>query len=179
MDFLLNIIWRLYGQDRNCDLEPEREALLAQRALRQREFDDQNKTPKFYIPKCDHHLEARWWNKIFTNLEQELNLPVGTLKVTFLIETLPATFQVEEILYEIKEHAAGLNVGRWDKIFSDIKVFRNHKDRIIGDRASINMTKPWMENYAKRVIKICHERGALAMGGMSAFTSGKFISCFR
>ena len=138
-----------------------------------RTYVEQNKTPKYYIPKCEHHLEARWWNKLFTSLENETKLPVGTLRATFLIETLPATFQVEEILYEIREHAAGLNVGRWDKIFSDIKVLRNHRDRILGDRASINMTRPWMENYAKRVIKICHDRGALAMGGMSAFTPGK------
>ena len=134
---------------------------------------EQNKTPKYYIPKCEHYLEARWWNRLFTSLENFMQVPVGTLRATFLIETLPATFQVEEILYEVRDHAVGLNVGRWDKIFSDIKVLRNHKDRILADRSSINMTKPWMENYAKRIIKICHDRGAFAMGGMSAFTPGK------
>ncbi|MES2526259.1 MAG: malate synthase A [Bdellovibrionota bacterium] len=134
---------------------------------------DQNLTPKYYIPKCEHYLEARWWNDLFVSLQTRMSLPKGTLKATFLIETLPATFQVEEILYEIREHAAGLNVGRWDKIFSDIKVLGKHKDRILGDRSSITMGKDWMENYAKRVIKICHERGAFAMGGMSAFTPGK------
>ncbi len=134
---------------------------------------DRNLTPKYYIPKCEHYLEARWWNDLFVSLQTKMGLPTGTLKATFLIETLPATLQVEEILYEIREHAAGLNVGRWDKIFSDIKVFRNHPDRILGDRSSITMTKPWMENYAKRVIKICHTRGAFAMGGMSAFTPGR------
>ncbi|HXH74850.1 MAG TPA: hypothetical protein VNJ08_07785 [Bacteriovoracaceae bacterium] len=134
---------------------------------------EQGKTPKYYIPKCEHHLEARWWNDVFTTLEKDQELQVGTLRATFLIETLPATFQVEEILYEIRHHAVGLNVGRWDKIFSDIKVLRNHPDRVIGDRATINMTRPWMENYAKRVIRICHNRGAFAMGGMSAFTPGK------
>lgn len=133
----------------------------------------QNRTPKYYIPKCEHYLEARWWNDLFTSLEEALFLPVGKLKATFLIETLPATFQVEEILYEIRNHAAGLNVGRWDKIFSDIKVLRNHPHRVIADRSTITMEKPWMENYAKRVIKICHERGAFAMGGMAAFTPGK------
>lgn len=133
----------------------------------------QNKTPKFYVPKCEHYLEARWWSRLFTLLEENLGYPVGTLRATFLIETLPATFQVEEILYELRHHAVGLNVGRWDKIFSDIKVLRNHKDRILADRSSITMERPWMENYAKRVIKICHERGAFAMGGMSAFTPGK------
>lgn len=134
---------------------------------------DRNQTPKYYVPKCEHYLEARWWNDLFVLLQHELGLPSGTLKATFLIETLPATLQVEEILYEIREHAAGLNVGRWDKIFSDIKVLGYHADRVLGDRSSITMTKPWMENYAKRVIKICHERGAFAMGGMSAFTPGK------
>lgn len=133
----------------------------------------QNKTPKYYIPKCEHHLEARWWNDVFIELEKKMNLPTPTLRATFLIETLPATYQVEEILYEIREHAAGLNVGRWDKIFSDIKVLKNHPDRIMADRSSINMARPWMENYAKRVIKICHDRGAFAMGGMAAFTPGK------
>lgn len=133
----------------------------------------QNKTPKYYVPKCEHYLEARWWNDLFTRLEESLGFPESTLRATFLIETLPATFQVEEILYEIRNHAAGLNVGRWDKIFSDIKVLRNHSDRIMPDRSSINMTKYWMENYAKRVINICHSRGAFAMGGMSAFTPGK------
>lgn len=134
---------------------------------------EQGLTPKYYIPKCEHHLEARWWNDVFTEMETWMKLPVPTLRATFLIETLPATYQVEEILYEIREHAAGLNVGRWDKIFSDIKVLKNHPDRIMADRASINMTKPWMENYAKRVIKICHDHGAFAMGGMAAFTPGK------
>lgn len=138
-----------------------------------RMYLEQNKTPKYYIPKCEHYLEARWWNKLFVTLEDYLKIPVGTLKATFLIETLPATFQVEEILYEIKEHAAGLNVGRWDKIFSDIKVLRNYPDRVLADRASINMERPWMENYAKRIIAICHQRGAFAMGGMAAFIPGK------
>jgi malate synthase len=133
----------------------------------------QNQTPKYYIPKCEHYLEARWWNDVFSELEKKMNLPVPTLRATFLIETLPATYQVEEILYEFKEHAAGLNVGRWDKIFSDIKVLKDHPDRVMADRSSITMQKSWMENYAKRVIKICHDRGAFAMGGMAAFTPGK------
>lgn len=133
----------------------------------------QNRTPKYYIPKCEHHLEARWWNDLFTTLENKLSLPVPTLRATFLIETLPAAFQIEEILYEGREHIIGLNVGRWDKIFSDIKVLREFKDRISPDRAEITMKKFWMENYAKRLIKICHSRGAFAVGGMSAFTPGK------
>lgn len=133
----------------------------------------QGKTPKYYIPKCEHHLEARWWDDLFVALERNQKLSIGTLRATFLIETLPATFQVEEILYEVKNHCVGLNVGRWDKIFSDIKVLRNHPDRIMGDRSTITMEKPWMENYAKRIIQICHTRGAFAMGGMAAFTPGK------
>ncbi len=138
-----------------------------------RVYLDQNLTPKYYIPKCEHYLEARWWNDLFVSLQTRLSIPTGTLKATFLIETLPGTFQAEEILFEIKEHAAGLNVGRWDKIFSDIKVLGKHPDRVLGDRSSLTMEKSWMENYAKRVIKICHARGAFAIGGMSAYTPGK------
>ncbi|MGM0589999.1 MAG: malate synthase [Bacteroidota bacterium] len=134
---------------------------------------ERHRTPKFYVPKCEHYLEARWWDKLFTGIEEIAGHEKGTLRATFLIETLPAAFQVEEILYALREHAAGLNVGRWDKIFSDIKVLRTHADRIMPDRATINMEKPWMDQYAKRLIKICHERGALAIGGMSAFTPGK------
>ena len=130
-------------------------------------------TPKFYIPKCEHHLEARWWSKLFSHLEEALDLPKSTLRATFLIETLPAAIQIEEILFELKDHAAGLNVGRWDKIFSDIKVLKSHPDRVMADRSCINMQKYWMDNYAKRLIKICHSHGAFAIGGMSAFTPGK------
>lgn len=133
----------------------------------------QNKTPTYYIPKCEHHLEARWWNNIFKELQTEMELPLGTLRATFLIETLEAAFQMEEILFEIREHAAGLNVGRWDKIFSDIKCLRAHPDRVTPDRSQIDMEKPWMDNYAKKLIKVCHKRGAFAIGGMSAFTPGK------
>jgi malate synthase len=138
-----------------------------------KEYLKRDEFPKFYIPKCEHFLEARWWNEVFSTLEDEFDLIRGTIKVTFLIETLPATLQVEEILFEIKDHAVALNVGRWDKIFSDIKIFQHHPDRILADRATIDMSRPWMENYAKRVIKICHNRGAFAIGGMAAFIPGK------
>ncbi|MCH8566970.1 MAG: malate synthase [Balneolales bacterium] len=131
------------------------------------------KTPKFYVPKCEHYLEARWWNQLLSAIEDYFKLSPGTIKTTFLIETLTAAFQIEEILFELRERAAGLNVGRWDKIFSDIKVLKTHRDRIMEDRATINMHKFWMDNYAKRLIKICHSRGAFAIGGMSAFTPGK------
>lgn len=133
----------------------------------------QGKTPAFYVPKCEHYLEARWWNRLFTLVEQALVLPVGTVKATFLIETLPAAFQIEEILYEIRGHAAGLNVGRWDKIFSDIKTLRAHADRVLADRASIGMNRPWMRAYAEQLVRVCHRHGAFAMGGMAAFTPGR------
>ena len=133
----------------------------------------QGKTPKYYVPKVEHYLEARWWNTLFTRLEEEMELPNSTLRSTFLIETLPAAFQMEEILYELRDHATGLNVGRWDKIFSDIKTLKGHPNRVLADRASISMNRPWMENYAKRLIKICHRHGAFAMGGMAAFTPGR------
>jgi malate synthase len=131
------------------------------------------KTPLFYVPKCEHYLEASWWNQLFSLVESQFDLPRGSLKVTLLIETLPAAFQIEEILYELRERCVGLNGGRWDKIFSDIKILRHHPDRIMSDRSAIDMSKSWMDNYAKRLIKICHMHGAFAMGGMSAFTPGK------
>jgi malate synthase len=133
---------------------------------------DQGKTPKYYVPKCEHHLEARWWNRLFSLLEEALSIPDGTLRATFLIETLPAAFQMEEILWELRGRAAGLNVGRWDKIFSDIKVLREHPDRVLADRGFITLERPWMRSYAMRLVRICHRHGAFAMGGMSAFTPG-------
>ena len=134
---------------------------------------EKGKTPNFYIPKTEHHAEARWWNSLFSALEEDAGMPTGTIRATFLIETLPAAFEMEEILYEARDHAVGLNVGRWDKIFSDIKTFRNHPDKVLADRASIIMQRPWMENYARRCVHVCHSRGAFAMGGMAAFTPGK------
>lgn len=132
-----------------------------------------NKTPKYYIPKIEYPMEARWWNSLFCELQEELGYPKGTLRATFLIETLPAAFNIEEILYELRDHIVGMNVGRWDKIFSDIKTLKNHPSRISPDRSEINMRKFWMENYAKKLVNICHRRGAYAVGGMSAFTPGK------
>ncbi len=135
----------------------------------------QGKTPKYYIPKTEYHEEARWWNAVFSALESEIGVSEGTLRATFLIETLPAAFQMEEILYEFRTHAAGMNVGRWDKIFSDIKVLKNHPDRVMGDRATITIKPdtPWMYQYARRLIQVCHKHGAFAIGGMAAFTPGK------
>jgi len=136
-------------------------------------FLSKGMTPKYYVPKCEHYEEARWWHQLFSTIEKKLAMPHASTRCTFLIETLPAAFQMEEILYELKERIVALNVGRWDKIFSDIKVLKNHADRIAPDRSTITMDRPWMENYAKRLIKICHSRGAMAIGGMSAFTPGK------
>lgn len=129
-------------------------------------------TPKFYVPKIEDYTEAKYWNDVFVETQKLLGIEPGSLRATFLIETLPAAIQMEEILYELRDHIAGLNVGRWDKIFSDIKVLRNHKDKIMEDRSTIDMSKPWMKNYAKRLIKICHSHGAMAIGGMSAYTPG-------
>ncbi|MCB0415022.1 MAG: malate synthase A [Bdellovibrionales bacterium] len=130
-------------------------------------------TPMFYIPKMEHFKEAAWWNSLFAAIERKLNLSSSSLRVTALIETLPASYQVEEMLYELRERALGFNGGRWDKIFSDIKTLRMHENRIMADRSYIDMTRSWMDNYAKNIIKICHKHGAYALGGMSAFTPGK------
>ena len=133
----------------------------------------QGKTPKLYVPKIEHHLEARWWSRVLDRLEDSLDLGRSALRATFLIETLPAALQMEEILWELREHAAGLNVGRWDKIFSDIKVLKEHGDRVLADRGWITMERPWMRDYARRLIEVCHRHGAFAMGGMAAFTPGR------
>ena len=130
-------------------------------------------TPKFYLPKVEHHLEARWFADLFSMAEDELGLERSTFRCTLLIETLPAAYQMEEILYQIREHAAGLNGGRWDKIFSDIKCLKNHEDRVLADRATIGMNREWMSNYAKQLIRVCHLHGAFGMGGMAAFTPGR------
>jgi malate synthase len=133
---------------------------------------DQGKTPKFYVPKVEHYLEARWVNELFVKAQEALGIPQKTFKATFLIETLTAAFQMEEILYEYRDHAAGLNGGRWDKIFSDIKVLKEHEDRVLADRNWINIQRPWMEMYVKQLIKVCHKHGAFGMGGMAPQTPG-------
>ncbi|MDZ4669761.1 MAG: malate synthase A [Phototrophicales bacterium] len=122
----------------------------------------------FYLPKLESHLEARLWNDVFNLAQDELNIPRGTIKATVLIETILATFETEEILYELRDHSAGLNCGRWDYIFSYIKKFHKDPTRVLPDRAQVTMTVPFMRNYALNVIKICHKRGAHAMGGMAA-----------
>ncbi len=124
--------------------------------------------PYFYLPKLENHLEARLWNDIFTMAEQELGIPHGTIKATVLIETILATFEMDEILYELRDHSAGLNCGRWDYIFSAIKKFRNVPDYILPDRAQVTMTTHFMRSYSLLAIKTCHRRNAHAIGGMAA-----------
>lgn len=124
--------------------------------------------PFFYLPKMESHLEARLWNDIFVMTQNELGLPQGTIKATVLIETILAAFEMEEILYELREHSAGLNAGRWDYIFSCIKKFKLDKDFCLADRAKVTMTAPFMRAYALLLLKTCHKRGAPAIGGMSA-----------
>ncbi len=124
--------------------------------------------PYFYLPKMESHLEARLWNDIFVFSQEELKIPRGSIKATALIETVVAAFEMDEILHELREHSAGLNIGRWDYIFSCIKKFRANKDFCLADRAQVTMTAPFMRAYALLLIKTCHRRGAPAMGGMAA-----------
>ena len=124
--------------------------------------------PYFYLPKMESHLEARLWNDIFVFAQKELGIPVGTIRATALIETVVAAFEMEEILYELREHSAGLNIGRWDYIFSCIKKFRANKDFCLADRAQVTMLAPFMRAYALLLVKTCHRRNAPAMGGMAA-----------
>ena len=124
--------------------------------------------PYFYLPKLESHLEARLWNDVFVYAQDALGIPQGTIKATVLIETILAVFEAEEILYELRQHSAGLNCGRWDYIFSYIKKLRNHADYLLPDRAEVTMTVPFMRDYTLHVIKVCHRRGAHAMGGMAA-----------
>jgi malate synthase len=124
--------------------------------------------PYFYLPKLQSHLEARLWNDVFVHAQKALGVPVGSIRATVLIETLPAAFEMDEILWELRDHSAGLNCGRWDYIFSFIKTLRNHADRVLPDRGDVGMTQPFMAAYTSLVIKTCHRRGIHAMGGMAA-----------
>ena len=124
--------------------------------------------PFYYLPKLENHREARLWNDIFVMAQDELGIPRGTIKATVLLETILATFEMEEILYELREHSAGLNAGRWDYIFSAIKKFRNKPGFCLANRAMINMEVPFMRSYALALVQACHKRGAPAIGGMAA-----------
>lgn len=124
--------------------------------------------PYFYLPKLEHYEEAVLWNAVFVAAQEELGLPVGTIKATVLIETITAAFEMDEILHALKDHIVGLNCGRWDYIFSVIKTFRNRPDWVLPDRGLVTMTQPFMRAYSRLLIKTCHRRGAHAMGGMAA-----------
>jgi malate synthase len=134
-----------------------------------RELIDRGTGPYFYLPKLQSHLEARLWNDVFNHAQDALGIPRGTIRATVLVETLPAAFQMEEILYELRDHAAGLNAGRWDYIFSAIKTLREENDATLPDRADVTMTVPFMRAYTQLLVKTCHRRGAHAIGGMAAF----------
>ncbi len=129
---------------------------------------EQGTGPYFYIPKLEHYEEAALWREIFSFAEDEFGLERGTIKATLLIETLPAVFQMDEILHELKDHVVGLNCGRWDYIFSWVKVFHAHPDRVLPDRKQVTMDVPFLRAYSRLLIQICHRRGAFAMGGMAA-----------
>jgi len=129
----------------------------------------QGKGPYFYLPKIENHLEARLWNDIFILAQDLLGIPQGTIRATVLIETITAAFEMEEILYELRDHAAGLNAGRWDYIFSIIKNFRTRGPRfVMPDRSQVTMTAPFMRAYTEQLVRACHKRGAMAIGGMAA-----------
>ncbi|WP_416429781.1 malate synthase A [Paenarthrobacter nicotinovorans] len=129
----------------------------------------QGKGPYFYLPKIENHLEARLWNDIFVMAQDLLGIPQGTIRATVLIETITAAFEMEEILYELRDHASGLNAGRWDYIFSLIKNFRTRGPRfVLPDRGQVTMTQPFMRAYTEQLVRACHRRGAMAIGGMAA-----------
>jgi len=133
-----------------------------------RELLKRGTAPYFYLPKLEHHLEARWWNDVFNAAQDTLGIPRGTFRATVLIETLPAAFQMDEILYELRQHSLGLNCGRWDYIFSFIKKLSRDSHAILPDRGLVTMTQPFLRSYSQLLIKTCHRRGAHAMGGMAA-----------
>ena len=129
--------------------------------------------PYFYLPKMQSYHEAAWWSEVFSFAEDHVGLARGTIKATALIETLPAVFQMDEILYHLRDHIVGLNCGRWDYIFSYIKTLKNHPDKVLPDRQVVTMDKPFLSAYSRLLIRTCHRRGAFAMGGMAAFIPSK------
>ncbi|HZB94510.1 MAG TPA: malate synthase A [Herpetosiphonaceae bacterium] len=134
-----------------------------------RELLERGSGPYFYLPKLESHLEARLWNDVFNAAQDAFSIPRGTIRATVLIETILAAFEMEEILYELRDHSAGMNAGRWDYIFSMIKKFHARADFMLPDRAQITMTVPFMRAYTELLVKTCHQRGAHAIGGMAAF----------
>jgi malate synthase A len=164
--------WHLFEKHLQIDGEPA-SASLFDFALyffhNARYRKEQGSGIYFYLPKLEHHLEARLWNDVFVRAQELVGLPQGTIKATVLIETILAAFQMDEILYELRHHSAGLNCGRWDYLFSYIKKFARHENFIVPDRAQVTMTVPFMRAYTQLCIKTCHNRGAFAMGGMAAY----------
>ena len=138
-----------------------------------RELLTRNSGPYFYLPKMESHREARLWNEVFVAAQDWLGIPRGTIRATALIETILAALEMDEILYELRDHAAGLNAGRWDYIFSAIKKFRLRRETTLPDRAQVTMTVPFMRAYTELLVKTCHRRGAHAMGGMAAFVPSR------
>ena len=138
-----------------------------------RELLDRQTGPYFYLPKMESHREARLWNDVFVAAQEWLGIPQGTIRATVLIETILAALEMDEILYELREHAAGLNAGRWDYIFSAIKKFRLRPETTLPDRGQVTMTVPFMRAYTELLVKTCHRRGAHAMGGMAAFVPSR------
>jgi malate synthase len=129
--------------------------------------------PYLYLPKLEHHTEAQLWNDVFVRAQEAVGLERGTVRATVLIETLPAAFQMEEILYALREHSSGLNAGRWDYIFSTIKCFRDRPEFVLPDRNDVTMTVPFMRAYTELLVRTCHRRGAHAMGGMAALVPSR------
>ena len=129
--------------------------------------------PYFYLPKLESHLEARLWNDVFLFAQEALGIPRGSIRATMLVETIYAAFEMEEMLYELREHASGLNAGRWDYLFSIIKAFRTRPEFVLPDRAQVTMATPFMRAYAQRLVQICHRHGAHAIGGMAAFVPSR------
>jgi malate synthase len=134
-----------------------------------RELLERGTGPYFYLPKMESRLEARLWNEVFVAAQEGAGIPVGSIRATVLIETILAAFEMDEILYELRDHAAGLNAGRWDYLFSCIKKFRSRRDLVLPDRAQLTMTVPFMRSYTELLVRTCHRRGAHAIGGMAAF----------
>ncbi len=134
-----------------------------------RRLVERGTAPYFYLPKLESHLEARLWNQVFVLAQEALAIPRGTIRATVLIETILAAFEMDEILYELREHAGGLNAGRWDYMFSVIKKFWNRPEFVLPDRAQVTMTVPFMRAYTELLVRTCHRRGAYALGGMAAF----------
>src|SRR5690606_25492281 len=133
-----------------------------------RTLHERDRGPYFYLPKLESHREAALWDEVMAHAEHELGLPRGVIKATVLIETLPAVFEMDEILHALRTRITGLNCGRWDYIFSYIKTLRAHPDRVLPERAQVTMGVPFLEAYSQLLVRTCHRRGAFAMGGMAA-----------